>query len=139
MFSFRFQRNIWYWRWKCHHTNSRKAWFGCYYKMAVIGGYDRTTKLDSVEFYKTQTQKWEMTDTSNSCVPTARVWIWTIFDFANLYQNFPIPIIFMYKIIPHRLFLRVLNRDYTITSRGFLNFLSFNMILTAIITIVYSY
>ena len=31
-------------------------------KIAVIGGYDGTFKLDSVEFYNTQTQKWEMTD-----------------------------------------------------------------------------
>ena len=30
--------------------------------------------------------------------------------------------------IPHKLFSWVLNWDYTITSRGFLNFLSFNMI-----------
>ena len=31
-------------------------------KLAVFGGYDGRTQLDSVEVYKTKTEKWEMTD-----------------------------------------------------------------------------
>ena len=31
-------------------------------KLAVLGGYDGRNKLNSVEIYNTQTEKWEMTD-----------------------------------------------------------------------------
>ena len=31
-------------------------------RLAVFGGYDGGNELDSVEFYNTHTEKWEMTD-----------------------------------------------------------------------------
>ena len=31
-------------------------------RLAVVGGSDGRTQLDSVELYNTQTEKWEMTD-----------------------------------------------------------------------------